>query len=221
MYVKRRAQRFRQGRGTGNESETNRNPETHMSKNVEYRNEMDVRSERNRSSRGSGNWKWARMSERARHTGEGVARRKAHQERQRDEREQREEADRAAGTALPPEEGGVELVSADDVLNAALAPRERSCCSPSARRTPPQRPCPPLQMLRGRHPAWPDLSWRGALMTLRPRASTSPGSCVSTLARRTVWQGQLRGRGLSEEYSHPFKDAVSRPLSFVIDKIYL
>jgi len=45
-----------------------------------------------------------------------VARRKAHQERQRDEREQREEADRAAGTALPPEEGGVELVSADDVL---------------------------------------------------------------------------------------------------------
>ena len=56
------------------------------------------------------------MSERARHTGEGVARRKAHQERQRDEREQREEADRAAGTALPPEEGGVELVSADDVL---------------------------------------------------------------------------------------------------------
>ena len=40
------------------------------------------------------------MSERARHTGEGVARRKAHQERQRDEREQREEADRAAGTAL-------------------------------------------------------------------------------------------------------------------------
>ena len=44
------------------------------------------------------------MSERARHTGEGVARRKAHQERQRDEREQREEADRAAGTALPPEE---------------------------------------------------------------------------------------------------------------------
>ena len=78
--------------------------------------DMDVRSERNRSSRGSGNWKWARMSERARHTGEGVARRKAHQERQRDEREQREEADRAAGTALPPEEGGVELVSADDVL---------------------------------------------------------------------------------------------------------
>ena len=56
------------------------------------------------------------MSERARHTGDGVARRKAHQERQRDEREQREEADRAAGTALPPEEGGVELVSADDVL---------------------------------------------------------------------------------------------------------
>ena len=55
------------------------------------------------------------MSERA-HTGDGVARRKAHQERQRDEREQREEADRAAGTALPPEEGGVELVSADDVL---------------------------------------------------------------------------------------------------------
>ena len=50
-------------------------------------------------------------------------------------------------------------------------------------------------------------------MTLRPRASTSPGSCVSTLARRTVWQGQLRGRGLSEEYSHPFKDAVER-LSF-------
>ena len=44
------------------------------------------------------------MSERARHTGDGVARRKAHQERQRDEREQREEADRAAGTALPPEE---------------------------------------------------------------------------------------------------------------------
>ena len=41
---------------------------------------------------------WARMSERARHTGEGVARRKAHQERQRDEREQREEADRAAGS---------------------------------------------------------------------------------------------------------------------------
>ena len=78
--------------------------------------DRDVRSERNRSSRGSGNWKWARMSERARHTGEGVARRKAHQERQRDEREQREEADRAAGTALPPEEGGVELVSADDVL---------------------------------------------------------------------------------------------------------
>ena len=77
---------------------------------------MDVRSERNRSSRGSGNWKWARMSERARHTGEGVARRKAHQERQRDEREQREEADRAAGTALPPEEGGVELVSADDAV---------------------------------------------------------------------------------------------------------
>mmetsp|Transcript_11041 Transcript_11041/g.32732 ORF Transcript_11041/g.32732 Transcript_11041/m.32732 type:complete len:220 (+) Transcript_11041:398-1057(+) len=63
--------------------------------------------------------------------------------------------------------------------HAALAPRERSCCSPSARRTPPQRPCPPLQMLRGRHPAWPVLSWRGALMTLRPRASTSPGSCVS------------------------------------------
>ena len=58
----------------------------------------------------------ARMSERARHTGDGVARRKAHQERQRDEREQREEADRAAGTVLPPEEGGVELVSADDVL---------------------------------------------------------------------------------------------------------
>ena len=56
------------------------------------------------------------MSERARHTGDGMARRKAHQERQRDEREQREEADRAAGTALPPEEGGVELVSADDVL---------------------------------------------------------------------------------------------------------
>ena len=28
---------------------------------------------------------------------------------------------------------------------------------------------------------------------------------MSTLARRTVWQGQLRGRGLSEEYSHPFK----------------
>ena len=79
--------------------------------------DKDVRSERNRgSSRGSGNWKWARMSERARHTGEGVARRKAHQERQRDECEQREEADRAAGTALPPEEGGVELVSADDVL---------------------------------------------------------------------------------------------------------
>ena len=48
------------------------------------------------------------MSERARHTGDGVARRKAHQERQRDEREQREEADRAAGTALPPEEGGVQ-----------------------------------------------------------------------------------------------------------------
>ena len=45
-------------------------------------------------------------------------------------------------------------------------------------------------------------------MTLRPRASTSPGSCVSTLARRTVWQGQLRGRGLSEEYSHPFKGAL-------------
>ena len=78
--------------------------------------DRDVRSERNRSSRGSGNWKWARMSERARHTGEGVARRKAHQERQRDERELREEADRAAGIALPPEEGGVELVSADDVL---------------------------------------------------------------------------------------------------------
>ena len=59
MYVKRRAQEFRQGRGTGNESETNRNPETHMSKDVEYRNEldMDVRSNRNRSSRGSGNWK--------------------------------------------------------------------------------------------------------------------------------------------------------------------
>ena len=81
--------------------------------------DRDVRSERNRgSSRGSGNWKWARRSERARHTGEGVARRKAHQERQRDEREQREEADRAAGTALPPgeQEGVVELVSADDVL---------------------------------------------------------------------------------------------------------
>ena len=46
-------------------------------------------------------------------------------------------------------------------------------------------------------------------MTLRPRASTSPGSCVSTLARRTVWQGQLRGRGLSEEYSHPFKRGVN------------
>ena len=43
MYVERRAQRFRQrgGGGTGNESETNRNPETHMIKNVEYRNEMD------------------------------------------------------------------------------------------------------------------------------------------------------------------------------------
>ena len=69
---------------------------------------------RNHNSRGSGSWKLARMSERVRHTGEGVARRKAHQERQRDEREQREEANRAAGTALPPEEGGVELVSADD-----------------------------------------------------------------------------------------------------------
>ena len=45
-------------------------------------------------------------------------------------------------------------------------------------------------------PGMAGLSWRGALMTLRPRASTSPGSCVSTLARRTVWQGQLRGRGL-------------------------
>ena len=57
---------------------------------------------------------------RARHTGEGVARRKAHQERQRDEREQREEADRAAGTALPPEEGGVELVSADEAQSSTV-----------------------------------------------------------------------------------------------------
>ena len=32
---------------------------------------------------------------------------------------------------------------------------------------------------------------------------------MSTLARRTVWQGQLRGRGLSEEYSHPFKRGVN------------
>ena len=103
---KKERARISSGRGNWNESETNRNPKTHMSKNVEYRNEMDrdVRSgDRNRSSRGSGNWKWARMSERARHTGDGVARRKAHQERQRDERELREEADRAAGTALPPD----------------------------------------------------------------------------------------------------------------------
>ena len=118
MYVERRAQRFRQGGGTGNESETNGNPETHMSKNVEYRKRdghgrpIGTQSQFARV----GKLEEARMSERARHTGDGVARRKAHQERQRDEREQREEADRAAGTALPPEEGGVELVSADDVL---------------------------------------------------------------------------------------------------------
>ena len=30
MYVERRAQRFRQAGGTGNELETNRNPETHL-----------------------------------------------------------------------------------------------------------------------------------------------------------------------------------------------
>ena len=89
-----------------------------MSKNVEYRKRdghgrpIEPQSQFARV----GKLEEARMSERARHTGDGVARRKAHQERQRDEREQREEADRAAGTALPPEEGGVELVSADDVL---------------------------------------------------------------------------------------------------------
>ena len=66
---------------------------------VEYRKRTSYRR-RNESQRGSGNWKLAHMSERVRHTGEGVARRKAHQERQRDEREKREEADRAAGTAL-------------------------------------------------------------------------------------------------------------------------
>ena len=97
--------------------------------------DRDVRSERNRSSRGSGNWKWARMSERARHTGEGVARRKAHQERQRDEREQREEADRAAGTALPPEEGGVELVSADDVLKGVAETGLNYALLPKAKRS--------------------------------------------------------------------------------------
>ena len=79
------------------------------------------------------------MSERARHTGDGVARRKAHQERQRDEREQREEADRAAGTALPPEEGGVELVSADDVVTLVRAE---------------QRSKAPLPMERGRQGSW-------------------------------------------------------------------
>ena len=89
-----------------------------MSKNVEYRTSniyRDVGRTQSQFAR-VGKLEEARMSERARHTGDGVARRKAHQERQRDEREQREEADRAAGTALPPEEGGVELVSADDVL---------------------------------------------------------------------------------------------------------
>ena len=42
-----------------------------MSRTSNIGNELDrdVRSNRNRSSRGSGNWKWARMSERARHIG--------------------------------------------------------------------------------------------------------------------------------------------------------
>jgi len=57
------------------------------------------------------------------------------QERQRDEREQREEANRAAGTALPPEEGGVELVSADDVLKGVAETGPNYALLPKAKRS--------------------------------------------------------------------------------------